>query len=111
MNRFVNVKNVFRKDIKEHYIKEFSEDHLLVLVYMQRFTVQNRNRIDFCMGWLFEDLGIKKSNVKKDLNNALCDLVDWGLIKLYREIDWDKIHRNTRITTYAVSFDEQFTKI
>lgn len=112
MNRFVNVKNVFRKDIKKHYIKQFTEDHLLVLVYMQRFTVHNRNRIDFCMGWLFDDLGIEKSNVKKDLNNALCDLVDWGLIKLYKDIgDRNNINRNTRIQSYAVKYNEQFTQI
>lgn len=111
MGNFVMVKNCFRKDLFQQRIEGFDENHLLVLMYMQRFTAINRGEINFCMGWLFEDLGINKSSTRKELINSLFDLVDMGLIELVKDIDRDKVNKNTRIRTYAIEYEDNFTKI
>jgi len=78
---------------------------------MQRFTVINRNEINFCIGWLFDDLDINKSDTRKDIISSFFDLVDWGLIELANDIDREKFNRNTRVTTYAVSYEDNYTMI
>lgn len=111
MGNFVMVKNCFRKDLFQQYIEEFNENHLLVLMYMQRFTAINRGEINFTFDWLFEDLEINKSSTRKELINSLFDLVDMGLIELVKDIDRDKVNKNTRIRTYAIEYEDNFTKI
>ena len=111
MGNFVMVKNCFRKDLFQQRIEGFDENHLLVLMYMQRFTAINRGEINFCMGWLFGDLGINKSSTRKELINSLFDLVDMGLVELVEDVDRDKVNKNTRIRTYAVEYEDNFTKI
>lgn len=101
------VKNVFRSDL-DCFNPEFTDNHLLVLVYMQKYTTY-RDEINFCMGWLFDDLNIGYRDTQKDLIKALFDLIEWELVKPIEDIT--KINRNTRIKLESVKYDNNFTKL
>lgn len=106
MKTFSMVKNVFRFDL-DCFNPEFTDNHLLVWVYLQRFSTYRE--INFCMGWLFDDLNINYRDTQKDLIKALFDLIEWELVKPIEDIT--KINRNTRIKLKAIKYDDNFTKL
>jgi len=107
MKTFSMVRNVFRFDL-DCFNPEFTDNHLLVWVYLQRFSTY-RDEINFCMGWLFDDLNINYRDTQKDLIKALFDLIEWELVKPIEDIT--KINRNTRIKLESVKYDNNFTKL
>ena len=106
MKTFSMVKNVFRFDL-DCFNPEFTDNHLLVWVYLQRFSTYRE--INFCMGWLFDDLNIGYRDTQKDLIKALFDLIEWGLVESVGNIK--KINKNTRIRLKAVEYKNNFTKL
>ena len=107
---FVIVKNCFRQDLKKHYITNFNDLHLLVLVYMQRFRAMNTNTMQFTLGWLYDDLSITNDKAKQDIIKALFDLFEMDLIEL-NDLDIDKVNRNTRIVASLSDYENNFTLI
>lgn len=107
MNYFAIVNNVFRHDLGKQYIKEFNDNHLLLLVYIQKFKGYS-GEMNFCLGWLFDDLKINY-NLQQDLINCFSDLVKWNLIDLINEVD--NINRNTRLQVAISEYDDRFTQV
>lgn len=107
MENFIIINNVFRHDLKQH-IKDFNENHLLVLTYMQKFKTYS-GEMNFTMGWLFDDLKITYYNLQQVLINCFDDLVKWGLITLLDNVD--KINKNTRLKVELPVYDNKFTQI
>lgn len=100
------INNVFRHDLKQ-YNKEFTDNHLLLLVYIQKFKTYSGG-MDFCLGWIFDDLKINY-NLRQDLISCFTDLVKWDLITLITDVD--KINRNTRLQVLIPEYDNRFTQI
>ena len=107
---FMLIPNVFRHDIKDQYIGEFSDSHMLLLVYMQRYLTHGGS-INFCMGWLFEDLNIKYRNTQIELINCLADLVSWNLLIVDDDINNSSVNKNTRIVAQLPGIDGRYTKL
>lgn len=109
-NSYIKIKNIFRHDLEKHN-KDFTENHLLLYVYIQRFNTY-RNEINFCMKWLFDDLNIKKTSTKQELFKCFFDLIDWELINLLdNSITVDNINKNTRLIVNIPNDLEDFTLI
>lgn len=109
-SNFVIVKNCFRQDLKKVYDKSFTDLHLLILVYMQRFTAINSNTMTFTLSWLYDDLSISNSIAKQDITRAMLELENMNLIEL-NVLDIDKVDRNTRIIASLFDYEGDFTLI
>lgn len=108
MSNFAIVNNVFRHDLRKQYIEEFTDNHLLVLIYMQKFKTYS-GEMNFCIGWLFDDLEISYYQTQKDLISCLQDLINWNLIVLINDVV--KINKNTRLQVILPVYEARFTKI
>ena len=106
----MSIANVFRHDIKDQYIDEFSDNHMLLWVYIQRYSTY-RDNINFCMGWLFDDLNIKYRDTQIELIDCLFDLIKWKLLIAVNQLNNDGINKNTRIIAQLPKFDGRYTKI
>lgn len=101
VNNFVVVNDVFRSDLDIH-INTFTDNHLLLYVYLQRFN-NYRGEINFCLGWLYEDLAIDNNKrLQSELSSCFCDLIEFKLIELVGDTDIKSIDRNTRLVVKVV---------
>jgi len=117
IKKFITVNDVFRSDL-EIYNENFTDEHLLVYVYMQKFN-NYRGIINFCIGWLIDDLKITNARIQRNLVKSFLDLVDFKLIELISDVD--KINRNTRLSVkliknkdknnFTIIYDTEIEKI
>lgn len=106
VNNYIIVNNVFRHDLEQH-IKGFTENHLLIYVYIQQFKTYS-GEINFCMGWLFDDLGINY-NQQQQLYQCFVDLISWKLVVVLNNIN--EVKKNTRIRCKLPAYQSRFTQI
>lgn len=99
------VKNIFRSD---NSIEGFTENHLLLLVYLQEFTTY-RNMIYFNFSLMFEKLNITYHQLKKELYQCLIDLCDWGLIEIINVNSLSSLNQNTNITINRINYTDSYT--
>lgn len=98
------VKNIFRFDEK---IKGFTENHLLLLIYLQEFTTC-RNKIYFTFSFMFENLGITYHKLKQELCKCLFDLYNWELISIINN-NIKNINQNTNIVIEKIEYNSNYT--
>lgn len=108
-SNFVIVRKVFWY-ATEQYQKGFTDLHLLILIYMQRYKAINSNEMTFCIGWLYDDLNITNDKAKQDITRALFELEKMELISL-NDLDSDNVNRNTRIIASLLDVEEGFVMI
>ena len=108
-SNFVIVRKVFWY-ATEQYQKGFTDLHLLILIYMQRYKAINSNEMTFCIGWLYDDLNITNDKAKQDIIASLFDLLEMELIEL-NDLDIDSVNRNTRIVANLLDVEEGFVMI
>ena len=99
------VKNIFRADNR---LVGFTDNHLLLLVYLQKFTTYS-NQIYFVFDFMFTDLNIGKTVLRSDLFKCLDDLNNWGLINITNDIDFKSINKNTIIIIDKVNYESNYT--
>lgn len=107
MKTFSMVKNVFRFDNR---IEGFNENHLLLLVYLQKFTTF-QGKIYFIFNFMFSDLNINKYPLQKQLYQCLQDLQKWGLINITNKVDFESINKNTIIILDGVQYENNYTML
>ena len=101
------IKNVFRDDNR---IEGFNENHLLLLVYLQKFTTF-QGKIYFSFNFMFEELKITYHQLRKELFTCLSDLVSWGLIQIINDIDFGNINKNTMIILDRIQYQDNYTML
>ncbi len=100
------VNNIFRHDL-EQYNSKFTDGHLLVLVYMQKYKTY-AGQMDFCIGWLLEDLKINRNSLG-EIIQYFNDLIDWKLIVLLNKTK--TITKNTRLQVKLNNYKHRFTQV
>lgn len=101
------IKNIFRSDNR---IKEFTENHLLLLIHLQEYT-SFKNKINFTFNFMFEKLNITYHQLKKELYQCLVDLHDWGLININNIDSLDNVNQNTYILIDKINYDSNYTLV
>ncbi len=107
MNITYLAKNIFRDDNR---IKGFNENHLLLLVYLQKFTTF-QGKIYFIFNFLFDDFKIDNKPLRKELYQCLQDLQKWGLINITNKVDFESINKNTIIILDGVQYEDNYTML
>ena len=103
-NNFVIVNDVFRSDLDIH-INTFTDNHLLLYVYLQRFN-NYRDEINFCLGWLYDELNISNRRLQSELVICFSDLIEFELIEVVGDIDIMSINRNTRLVVKLIKNED-----
>ncbi len=100
------VKNVFRND-GEQYNEDFTDNHMMLLVHMQRFR-NIKGEINFNLDWTFTELKINY-NLQQQLIQCIKDLQNFGLLTINTDIP--NIDRYTWLQVWIGNYDDSFTQV
>lgn len=94
-DRVIKVKDVFRKMSNER-IEGLNGYHIITYMGVQLFYVSMAEKSMLTLGMLCDTMGISDSRTKKNIKEAVEDLMEWELIKV-EAINNKKINTNTTL--------------